>query len=174
MNKRILYRDKWITIEEETELVRGRKVKVGRYIQPDAVVVLPVLDDGRFLMESQYRHAIKRQVLEFPGGMVQKGESPLSAARRELWEETGYVARHTRLMFWNYLSMLNTRRFYYFYATGLNKSRDIHLDDTEIIRLLKVRPEKLEATIVKGRAKNTTTALGYLYYRDYVAKGMIE
>ena len=61
-------------------------------VHPGAVVVIPLLDDGRVLMERQFRHPVGRVMTEFPAGKLDPGEAPLACARRELLEETGYTA----------------------------------------------------------------------------------
>lgn len=65
---------------------------------PDWVNVVAVTDDGDFVMIRQYRFGIRRLTLEIPGGMVDDGEAPEEAARRELLEETGYSASRWSLL----------------------------------------------------------------------------
>jgi ADP-ribose diphosphatase len=57
---------------------------------PPSVLVVPVTAAGNLVMVRQYRHNLKRHVLEFPAGIVENGESIEEAALRELLEETGY------------------------------------------------------------------------------------
>lgn len=64
----------------------------------DAVIVVPVLSDGRLVLERVYRHPYRRYFLEFPAGGIDRGEEPLRAAARELEEETGYRASALRLL----------------------------------------------------------------------------
>jgi len=56
----------------------------------EAVTVVPVTEDGRLVLIEQYRHGTRRVTLEFPGGVLDAGESVLDCARRELSEETGW------------------------------------------------------------------------------------
>ena len=62
-------------------------------VHPGAVVVVPLLDDGRLVLERQYRYPVGRVMLEFPAGKIDAGEPALQCAQRELAEETGYRAR---------------------------------------------------------------------------------
>lgn len=64
----------------------------------DAVLVVPVREDGRLVLERIYRHPYRRYFLEFPAGGIDAGEDPLRAAARELEEETGYRAGSLRLL----------------------------------------------------------------------------
>ena len=59
---------------------------------PGAVMVIAQLDDGRLVLERQYRYPVQRVMLEFPAGKLDAGEASLACAQRELLEETGYTA----------------------------------------------------------------------------------
>jgi ADP-ribose pyrophosphatase len=74
--------------------VRGRDEEGVHYVVelPRAATIVPILDDGRVLLIREYRHSIGRVILEFPGGRVDPSETPETAARRELVEETGFEA----------------------------------------------------------------------------------
>ena len=61
-------------------------------VHPGAVMVVPILDDGRLVVERQYRYPLGRVMLEFPAGKLEHREPPLNCAVRELAEETGYRA----------------------------------------------------------------------------------
>ena len=67
-------------------------------VHPGAVLVVPVLDDGRLILERQFRYPQNRTFIEFPAGKLDPGESALDTGVRELVEEVGYEAKHwTRL-----------------------------------------------------------------------------
>jgi len=74
---------------EEEVLPNGHRMLVDKCIFPNAVAVLPVFSDGTALLIRQYRPVIGRYILEAPAGVIDPGETPEDAARRELEEETG-------------------------------------------------------------------------------------
>ncbi len=87
---------------------------------PGAVVVLPRLDDGRVVLIRNHRAAVGRRLLELPAGTLESGEDPVSAAHRELAEETGYRARfmHWLTSFFASPGILDEKMHLYL-ATGL-------------------------------------------------------
>jgi ADP-ribose pyrophosphatase len=65
---------------------------------PESVIILAVSSDNKLLLTREWRHAVKQHVLSFPGGLVEKEETPLETASRELLEETGYGASDYALL----------------------------------------------------------------------------
>ena len=61
-------------------------------VHPGAVLIVPILPDGRLVLERQFRYPVGRVMLEFPAGKIDPDESPLATAKRELREEVGYTA----------------------------------------------------------------------------------
>ena len=78
-----VHRDLWRSPE-------GEEHPFFRIDAPDWVNVVPITEDGRVVFIRQFRHGAGKITLEIPGGMVDPGESPATAAARELLEETGY------------------------------------------------------------------------------------
>jgi 8-oxo-dGTP pyrophosphatase MutT (NUDIX family) len=102
---------------------------------PDWVDVIALTDDFHIVLVDQYRHPVRQPRTEFPAGAVDKGEPPLSAIRRELREETGYVSAH-----WHLLGNARVNpawqanRIYSYLALNAHRAGDQDLDNGEVIR----------------------------------------
>ncbi len=120
--------------------------KEGHYVvmdAPDWVIVIPELN-GKFLMVKQWRHGNNSLSIEFPGGVINRGEKPEIAANREMEEETGYKAgKLTYLGCANPNPALMKNRVHFFAAEELQKSGRQHLDEDEYIEYLQVPVEEV-------------------------------
>ena len=123
-----------------------------------AVCVVPLTDDGQVIMERQYRYANGRAIIEIPAGKLDSPqEDRLSAARRELLEETGITADH-----WQELGGLICAPAYaseyitMYLATGLHQGKR-HLDDEEFLDVYTVPLADLVDEIMKGTIEDAKT-----------------
>ena len=90
----LVYDGHFLKVQRDTiELPDGKRTGREYILHPGAVVILPLLDDGKVLLERQYRYPLHDVFIEFPAGKIDPGESTLVCAARELAEETGYRAR---------------------------------------------------------------------------------
>lgn len=119
---------------DRVSLPDGRESVREYIVHPGAAVVIALLDDGRVLVERQYRYPLRRHFIEVPAGKLDPGEAPLATARRELLEETGYQAAE-----WALLTVLHpaigfaTETMYVYLCRGLSHvgrrlDEDEHLD----------------------------------------------
>lgn len=89
----LLYEGKIVTLRVDEISLPGGRTAVREVVEhPGAVVVAAVDDEGYVYMVRQYRHPVRRYLLELPAGGLEPGEEPLAAAMRELREEVGLVA----------------------------------------------------------------------------------
>jgi ADP-ribose pyrophosphatase len=141
---------------------------VREYIRhPGAVMVLPLFEDGRVLLERQYRYPLRREFIELPAGKLEPGEPHLETARRELLEETGYVASE-----WRRLCVLHTAIAYtdegieMFLARGLDK-REASLDAGEFLETFTLPLAEALAMVRDGRITDAKTVAGLLWFSAF-------
>ena len=104
----------------------------------DWVAVIPVKDEN-FIMVKQWRHGEKALSIEFPGGVIDKGEVPLEAAKRELLEETGATAKKmTCLGSMNPNPALFANHVHVFLAEDLEFSGKQNLDSDEYVNYMEI------------------------------------
>ena len=128
-----------------------------------AVCVIPVLDDGRVVMERQYRYPVDRVILEIPAGKLDsKDEDRLSAAKRELQEETGYTAEEwTDLGDYYPAAAYTDERISLYLAKGL-KQGDRNLDEDEFLDVVAVDLEELVEDVLNGTITDGKTQAALL------------
>jgi ADP-ribose pyrophosphatase len=123
---------------------------------PDCVLIIPILPDGRIALISQYRYITDGAQIEFPGGALDKDETPLDTAKRELREETGCEAEE----------MINIGKFYpmvagwksvaHVFLAEVNIVAEPNPDASEQIELLYRRPDEIDEM---ARTNNITSGM---------------
>jgi len=116
----------------------------------DWALVIALTDDRQVVLVRQYRHGVRRVVLEIPGGVIDAQESAQQAALRELREETGFTARHARpvgTMIPN--PALNTASCHVVLAEGCRRTDPPKLDPFEKIEVL-LRPMESIPELIRG------------------------
>ena len=131
-------------------------------IHPGAVVVIPMLDDGRIVLERQYRYPIGQVMIEFPAGKLDAGEAPLVCGQRELLEETGYTATEWAHAGAMHLAVAySTEIIHIYFARGLSLG-ERQLDHGEFLDVFTATPAELLSWCRDGTltdAKTLTCAL---------------
>lgn len=122
MNETLLTTPKFSVERRTIASTNGKTIRREVVVHPGAVVILPILDDGRIVMIRNYRYGVGRELLELPAGTRDEGEEPLQTAHRELEEETGYRANTMTLLASFFTSPgILTERMYAFLAEGLTQ-----------------------------------------------------
>ncbi len=130
---------------------------------PGAAAIIALFDDGRVLLERQFRYPQGREFIELPAGKLEPDEPHLDTAKRELLEETGYVAAD-----WTRLGIVHTAIAYtdegieLYLARGLSK-QERQLDAGEFLETLTVPFAEAIAMIRDGRITDVKTVAGLLW-----------
>ena len=133
-------------------------------VHPGAVLVVPVLDDARMLVERQFRYPLDRTFLEFPAGKLDAGEMPLAAGVRELAEEAGYDA-----VTWTHLGVVHPVISYSTEAIELYAAHGLvhvgaQLDPGEFLEIVECTERELYDAIDEGRLTDAKTIAALLRY----------
>ena len=129
-----------------------------------AVVILAADFEGNWVLNEEYRHPTGKILLCCPGGFLNDDESPLEGAKRELLEETGYLAQNYTLIGNAYpFPGISSQNTLYVYAQNAEKVREPQLDEAEILRTVIKGPQQLLEDIRLGFPLDGTlfTALGF-------------
>ena len=119
---------------------------------PDWVNVIAITADGKFIIEEQYRHGLRRVCFELCAGVVGQDEKPMDAARRELLEETGYGGGEWTAFGTYAPNASGTDNVSHsFLATGVEPRQRQTLDATEDIRVHLVNEHELKKMMLDGR-----------------------
>jgi ADP-ribose pyrophosphatase len=138
-------------------------------VHPGAVVMIPMLDDGRLVLERQFRYPMGRVMIEFPAGKLTPGENPLDCARRELLEETGYTAREwARAGLMHPVISYSTEFIDIWFARGLEQ-QESRLDDEEFLEVIVATPEELLAWCCDGRVTDAKTLIGAFWIQNLLS-----
>jgi len=116
------------------------------------VGIVPYTEDGRFVLNNQYKHGIGLEVLEFPAGGIDEGENdPLQAAHRELMEETGYSTYQMEPLAHMLANPTGaSTRIWWYLARDVRKTGSQKLDPAEVIENRLVTPAALLESIHNG------------------------
>ncbi len=172
-DSRIAFSGRALTLEVLSIDIGGGRVSQREIIRhPGAVVVLAQRPDQTFVFVRQYRKAIETLLLETVAGTLEAGEEPADCARRELQEESGYIAEHMVALG----SIVpapgySSEKLHVFYArTGLQAGA-MNPDDDERIEVVHLTRAEVEHAIDQGELWDAKTLAAWLLFLRYEGKG---
>jgi len=168
IDRQQIYAGKKIKLEiHHLEDEEGRRHQREVVIHPGAVVVLPLLPDNHVLLIRNRRYAVGQILLELPAGTLDKGESPMNCAGRELLEETGYLAARLQPLgnFYSSPGVLS-EKMYAFAAYDLEKSQAA-LEEGEEIELQPASLVEAIQMIRDGQIQDAKTIATLLIYERF-------
>ena len=131
---------------------------------PEAVAMVAIDPDGKFILEKQYRHAAGCELLEIPAGGIEPGETPEAAVCREMQEETGYMPGHVECLASFYSAPgYSTEILHVYLVQDLVESRLI-AEDSDEITLIRVTKDEALRLIADGTIRDGKSIAGLLFY----------
>ncbi len=159
-----IYDGRVLTVVKDTvELPNGKLAEREMCLHIGAVAVIPLLSDGRVIMERQFRYAHGRVFFEIPAGKLDApDEDPLEAAKRELREETGAVAKsYTLLGELDTTPALINEKIHLYLAEDITFG-DKELDEDEFLDVEYVPLSELYDMVMRGEIKDAKTQIAIL------------
>lgn len=162
-----VYRGNFLDVRRDLVRLPSGATATREYIvHPGAVMIVPVLDDGRLVIERQYRYPVAQVMLEFPAGKLEADEPPLICAIRELAEETGYrAAEWARAGVMHNAIAYSTEGIEIWFARGLTPG-PTQLDEGEFVDVDTASLEDLEEAARVGTLTDVKTLVGLLWLRQ--------
>ena len=161
----MVFDGKLLHVRRDTVRLPDGNLATREYIvHPGAVLIVPVLPDGRLVVERQYRYPLGCVLIEFPAGKLDPGETPLATGQRELREEAGYTAAR-----WQPLGRVHsvvsysTEAIEFFVAEGLTHV-GAALDDGEFLEIAALSVEAMLAALDRGEITDAKTVAALLLY----------
>ncbi len=156
-----LFRRPWLTVRHDQVRLPDGRINPEFYVleYPDWINVIAITTDGLFVMERQYRQGLGKTCYEIPAGVMEKGETALEAARRELQEETGYGdGEWQEIMMLSGNSSTTSNITHCFLATGVRKISEQHLDNTEDINVCLLTAEQVRLLLTNDKIRQALMA----------------
>lgn len=150
----VAFAGKLLSVEVHRVRLRQGQEAVREVVRhPGAVVILPVLPDGRVVLVRQFRFAVGEALWELPAGTLHAGEEPWACAQRELAEETGFRGELIPLGAFYSAPGFCDEKLHAFLATNLNAGKT-NWDEDEELELGLFTPEELAAAIGQGQIRD--------------------
>lgn len=138
-------------------------------VHPGAVMMIPLLDDGRLVMERQYRYPMGRVMVEFPAGKLDGPEEVLVCAKRELLEETGYTAKEwARAGQLHPVISYSTEFIDIWFCRGLELA-EARLDDEEFLEVITATPQQVIGWCRDGTITDSKTLIGAFWLQNVLS-----
>lgn len=169
LSRKLVLDNQYLPVEKQiVELPNGEEAEWFVALVSDAVLILPQLENGKFLLQKNYKHGSGENVIEFCAGMVDKGENPKETASRELLEETGFECEEMIKIGENFSNPTGSAmKYHYFLAKNCRKTAEPELEAAEQIEVFEVENlKKISELLTNKDTKTSSATISALKYAE--------
>lgn len=165
----VAYDGDFLKLQKDNVSLPNGKITTREFIKhPGAVVIIPMFDDGRVLLERQFRYPLGRVFLEFPAGKIDPGEQSLQCAQRELREETGYQARNWRFLCTIHNAIAYSDEYLDIYLAQGLIAGDASLDEEEFLETFSTTLPEMMEWVKQGKITDVKTVIGTFWLEKII------
>lgn len=167
IDRSLVYKGAWISMYTDSMAFANGNFANWDFIHHNGAAAMVAEDnDGQIVMIRQWRPGAEREILELPAGGINQGEEPISAAIRELREETGALCNEAEpLIMIQPSPAYNDEKVHMFYCKVTGYA-DLELDENEYVSIERYSLEELIAMILRGEISDSKTVAGLFAYQE--------
>lgn len=168
----LLYKGKVFDLKvDEIEYESGNKGIREIAVHPGGAVVVPVTDDGKVILVTQFCYPFQKELMEFPAGKLDSGEDPLKCAVRELEEETGFKAGEIQKLGEIYTAPGYCTEILYLYIAKDLKAGNHNREEGELeMEIYEFSLDEIEEKISAGEITDAKTICGIYHAKKFLFK----
>jgi len=153
---------------DEVIWVNGKKL-TRQLIEHNGITsIVPIVDQSYIVLVKQYRYGADQVLLELPAGTIDKGENPLTCAKRELIEETGYHGKNWKLLGKYFPTPAYNQCVVHCFSTDCTKQTEINLDPNEILEAVIYSKKEIQKMLRDNKIIDMKTYLSLdRYFQNY-------
>ncbi len=165
LSSQLIYDGRVVKLRVDTvRMPGGRETRREIVEHRDCVAIVAIDANDNVLLVNQFRKAVEKELLEIPAGGIDPGEDPVTAVRREMREETGYLPRKVERLGGFYSTPGYCTEYLHLYlATDLIPS-PLYAEDTESIKLTRVPISQIPSLITSGSICDAKSIAGLFIY----------
>lgn len=170
LHSNVIYEGKVLKVrQDQVSLPNGRQSKIDVVEHEPSVAIIPVDDLGQVWLIEQLRYPVGGDILELPAGVVEKSESPVDTAHREIQEEIGMAARSLQLVCEFYLAPGYSSEYMYVYLAQDLYPSSLDQDEDEFIKVVKIPFQDAFEMAERGRFRDAKTIAGLLIAKNFLS-----
>ena len=170
LSSQLIYDGRVVKLRVDTvRMPGGRETRREIVEHSDCVAIVAIDANDNVLLVNQFRKAVEKELLEIPAGGIDPGEDPVTAVRREMQEETGYLPQKVERLGGFYSAPGYCTEYLHLYlATDLTPGQ-LYAEDTESIKLVRVSVSQIPSLIASGKICDAKSIAGLLTYSSRLA-----